>query len=97
MLDADPGRGRVVHAHQHRERLDPIGAVFVQRTVALVAGLRAAHAGAEEDADAAAVGLRQVDLRFDKSLASREARELADAIEHAQARRLEMLRAIELR
>ena len=105
MLDADPRRRRVVHAHQHRERLDAVGVLAVKRAVAVVAGLRAAHAGADEDAGASP---RVVDLAFavvvgrehHARIGERAVRgddgELADAVEHAQLRWLEVLGAVEL-
>jgi hypothetical protein len=91
VLDADPGGGRVVHAHQHGERLDAIRVVAVECLVAVVAGLRAAHPGADKDAGPAAIKLTQGIARTGQRLPGGDEGELADPVEHAPLRWLEML------
>ena len=58
VLDADPCRGCVLHAHQDGERLDAVGGIAVERLVAAVHRQRTAHAVADEDAGTAAVQAR---------------------------------------
>ena len=97
MFDADPAGRRVVHAHQDRVRLDPVRRLAVQRPVAFVAGLRARHPGADEDAGATAIEAAQWIGGALERLPGADQRELADAIEHAQLWRLEVGGAVEPR
>ena len=55
VVQPDPGGGGVAHRHQHAEGLHAIGDLGVKGAIAVVGGLRAAHAGADEHARAAQV------------------------------------------
>ena len=93
---ADPGGRRVVHAHQDHEGLDAVGVLAVQRLVALVDAVDAAHAGADEHPGAAALRVGQFGLRIGHRPAGGDQRELADAVEHAQFGRVEVIGAVEV-
>jgi hypothetical protein len=94
---ADPGGGRVVHAHQDGEGLDAVGVVAVQRLVATVHAGGAAHAGAHEDTDAAAVpGLQcAAVMPAPPGCAANSASRLT-AVQHSQLRGVEVGRFVQV-
>ena len=84
ILDTDPGRCRVGHGHQHAVGLDALGAFRIQREVAVVRRLSAAHAGADEDTGALAVRVAERETGIAHRLRGSHQGKLADAIQHAQ-------------
>jgi hypothetical protein len=65
-FDADPSRGTVRHQHRHRERGDPLPALFLERVVGGQGGADPADAAGDRDAEPFRVdlGLAGVRPRF---------------------------------